>query len=432
MRTFRLFECEQVRHESVDFAGEAASGDGSSDEIEQSQDQHQRPIVLGPRQVLVATLAITGVMACLIALLTPDAKRPLSAPMENFGPETTGLFETQQFNTIMNAHVRGLMDNMGVKEGQEHIAEHVAKATAHASEYMSKHLSSSEAQKLQNMRLSQDDWETVAKLLAALTDKRVQALGHSVIQEARANVLAGPAEIGKRVAARLQQEHVESLANELLPQNYRSALLQRWASATPSEDEIWKVMLDPTGKGLGQIRDTSTITIPSSALLGSEKLERSLREAKVLPKLGNALTREEVAEALARIHNSTNTKDAPARTLRDGPWAKDFTLNGVELALGITTVTFTTAAETLLHIDMIGRNFNIPYWAHAMLFVPMLSTGTVTCVVGLSWWCEYFLSALGINLLDGILILSGLNVHVGGKKAPPPPPALGEEPGPPL
>jgi len=281
--------------------------------------------------------------------------------------ETTGLFETEKFKSLMTSQVRSLTEHTGIEDKQ--VQMQVDKAMASASHYIGKHASESELHSLRNVRLSPEGWETVRALLTALSDKRVQDVGHAVVQEARQNLLAGPAQIGKKVAARLQKEHLMGIAQELLPAKLRSTLLQRWAATNANDDDIWKMMLDPTGRNLAHIRDnTTTATIRSSALLASP------------------------------------------RSLRDGPWQGPFKLNWAELTIGISAVVFTSAAEVLLHIDLFMRDLDVPKWVHGMLIFPAVANGMVSCAVGLSFWCEFFLGGLGLNALDAVLVSAGLNL----------------------
>jgi len=341
----------------------------SSEEDLQALRKRRRP--WGLRHVLAGSLLVLGGVACFYRL-SPDTKWTHSAPSGSFGAETTGLFETEEFTSLMTSQVRNLMERHGIED--DRAQEHVVTAMTSATQYIGKHVSDSEAYSISNARLGPEGWETVRALLKALSDKRVQDVGHAVVQEARANLLAGPAEIGKRVAAKLQREHLRTLAEELLPPKLRTTLRQRWASSNANEDDIWKMMLDPTGENLARIRGNSTsTTIASSALLPSA-----------------------------------------GRSLRDGPWARNFKLNWQELTLGITAVVFTSAAEVLLHVDLFVPNMRIPIWAHALLVVPAISTGTVSCVVGLSFWCEFFLGGVGLNALDIIMVLSGLDLVIDG------------------
>jgi len=208
-------------------------------------------------------------------------------------------------------------------------------------------------------------------------------VGHAVVQEARSHLLAGPTEISKRVAARLQKEHLQGLAQELLPAKLRTALLQRWASTDANEDDIWKTMLDPTGESLARIREnTTSTTIESSALLVSE------------------------------------------RRLRLGPWKGPFTLDWKELTIGITSVVMLSALEITFHIDLFthAKHIALPRWVYTMLAIPAFGTGAGSCEIGLSFWCEYFLGVLGANALEGIIV-----VPLFHGKSPSPNPLLSQQ-----
>lgn len=318
--------------------------------------------------VLGSALVLVGVVACLVCFL-PLTRWSQTAPSGALGAETTGLFDTERFRSLMTAHVRNLMVDMNVDD--DHVQKHVDDSLASAAQYIGNHASSSEENSLRNVRLGPEGWETVRALLFALSDKRVQDVGHAVVQEARANLLAGPAEIGKRVVARLRKEHLLSVAQELLPTKLRSTLIQRWDAANAQEDDIWKMLLDPTGEKFAKIREnTTSSTIESSALLASPSV----------------------------------------RSLRDGPWGGPFKLNWAERTIGITAVVWTTAAEIMLHIDFFLSNFDPPRWVQGMLIVPAISGGSLSCAIGKSFYCQYCLGALGLNALDAIAIAAGLNL----------------------
>jgi len=345
------------------------------EESEMLTTRSSREAQAGKRYVWAGTLllAIVGVVACVVSLM-PGAK--FHSVPETFGAKTTGLFETDEFKSLIHSQVRSLMEINGVSNGMEsdeHIHKHVDKAVTSAVDYIGKHASESEKDSLRNAHLGPEGWETVRALLKALSDKRVQDVGHAVVQEARANLLAGPAEIGKRVRARLQKEHLLGVAQELLPPKLRSTLLQRWASVDAKEDDIWKMMLDPTGGNLARLRDnTNSTTIESSALLGSTP-SRSL--------------------------------GAPA------PKKKKLKLTGLEITLGIFDIVFVSAEEIVLHLDLLIPGCDIPGWVHGMLGVPAFAGGTMSCAIKKkSFYCEYFLGALGLNALDAVAIAAGLNL----------------------
>lgn len=324
------------------------------------------------RYVIAGSLLLVGAAVCLVSVM-PGNTSSHHVPSGALGTETTGLFETAEYRSLMTSQVRSLMEGSGVEDGK--VQKLVDNSLTSAQTYMANHASKSEINSLRSAHLGPDSWETLRALLMALSDKRVHEVGHAVLQEARANLLAGPAEIGKRVAERLQREHLLALAQELLPQKLRSTSMQRWAEAGADENDIWKMMLDPTGESLQRIRDNTTIE--SSALLGSSPV-RSFRNLK-------------------------------EKTL-NGP----FTLNPAELTICISSVVFITAAETLLHIDIFSRKIKFPDWVHAMVGIPAVGGGIVSCGIAVSFWCDWFLGAIGINALEALSIEVGLSFKATG------------------
>jgi len=353
----------------------------SSEEDEEEEEQTSRSLKIF-RHAFLAALAIAGVLACAIAVLAPETP---FAPSKTFGAETVGLFETEEFHSLMTSHVRGLMESYGVQD--DHTQEHVAAATAKATEYIGKHISDSDAHSLKNARLGVEGWDTLSSLLVAMSDKRVQGVGHAIVEEARANLFAGPAEIGKHVVARLQREHTLGLAQELMPPKLQSVLVQRWSSVNATEDDIWKMMIDPTGGTLAHIRKSTSAEIESKQPLILSSVD---------------------GEALSE----------PVRSLRKGPWASTkkhpTKLNAAELATGITSVVLTSAALILLHLDLFLPRFNVPHWVHWMLLGEWMALGIADCAVAKSFWCEFEVAALGVTGVDGILLFSGM--RLGGNK----------------
>lgn len=367
MRGLRVLSGFESRQNSLETETETETE--SSEEDLQTSRSRKRPG--GLRYAFATTFLIAVIVACFVNL-SPKAKLSQPLPAGTFGAKTVGLFETEEFTSLMTTEVRRCMERMGVED--DRAQDHVVAATTSTTNYIAKHVSEPEAFSLKNVRLDPEGWETVRTLLTALSDERVQNVGHAMVQEARANLLGGPAEIGKAVAARLQRENLQVLSQEVLPAKLRSTLMRRWDSANASENDIWKMMLDPTGDNLARIRSNST----SRSIEGTALPERRLG----------------------------------LRSLRDGPWAKNFKLSMAEVSLGISALVFTSVAEVLLHVDLLVPHLKVPWWAHTMLIVPAVGTGTVTCITGLSFWCEFFLGALGLNALDVIAILGGLDLIV--------------------
>jgi hypothetical protein len=271
----------------------------------------------------------------------------------------------------MTEHVKRVMEHNNIED--DHVEKHVDHSLDSLQRYIGNHGSSGEVHSLRNLRLKPEDWEIVQRLVVALADKRMQDVGKAVVHEARTNLLAGPSEIGKNVVNRLRKDHLLSVAQELLPTKLRNALLQKWAKANPNEQEIWKMLLDPTGEKLARIRDNSTSNIiEGSGLLPFDK--------------------------------------KPTRSLRQGPWEGPFQLNAGEITLGVMSVIFTTAAEIMLHIDLLMNQWDIPKWLQTMLFVPAIGGETLSCAIANSFWCEFGLAALGLNALDAVAVASGLNL----------------------
>jgi len=181
------------------------------------------------------------------------------------------------------------------------------------------------------------------------------------------NIMESTDGVGKRCLQNMNATEALKLAEEVLPARLVEEL--RIRSFASSEDKAFNTVIDPTS--LEKIRGGL-----------QEAAERRLAMAGVSP------------EAL---QNGLAVKD----------WVHP-QLTGGQLAIGITGVVFISAAELLLNLDLFIPGMNLPGWIHAILFVPAGALGVTSCSFGLSFWCDYFLGALGLNALDAILLFSGL------------------------
>lgn len=336
-----------------------------SEEIEEDEHPKEETTIQHTnslRHVFIGVLLFAGAATCLLSLAHLETKS--SAPSVTNGMETTTFWETHEFRSLMSSNIKGMMESVGAKD--DRIDEHVNNSIASLTHYIGKHATEAEKNKVRNARLNAQAWETVRAFIKTYSDTRVQDVGRVVVEEMRRNVLAGPSEIGKRVAARLEKDHTLGLAQDLLPAKLRTALYQRWASSNVKEDDMWKTVLDPTGETFKRIHVNTTGTnIKSSALIAS------------------------------------------SRSLRSGPWKGPFKLNAAELTLGITSCVLLSAMEIIFHIDLYthAKHIALPHWVYYMIAIPSLISGAIDCEIGLSFWCQYFLGVLGANALEGIIVI---------------------------
>merc|ERR1719272_195817 len=134
--------------------------------------------------------------------------------------------------------------------------KHMDKAIGDAQSFIKAHLTQRQAQVLQNARLGAEGWNDLRMLARALNDTRVREIGHMVLKEARENLFAGPGEIGRKIAQKLEGNRLQALSQEILPQHLRNALIRRWKRfERPSSEEVWKMTLDPTGETFTTLRN---------------------------------------------------------------------------------------------------------------------------------------------------------------------------------
>jgi len=300
------------------------------------------------------------VLAC--ACLIMSQSGAVSAQAGEFGDNTRGIFKTRELTQLMESQAQSLMDHVGATDDAK---EHVGTAIGKMSDFVSQHLNADQLHALENAKIGAQGWNDLKMIMQALQDPRVQELGKSVLHEVRSNLKAGPLEIGKAVVERLERSHLHSLANDVIPRNMRTKLKARWAKiGTPSEEEVWRLLLDPTGETFEHMRSNGTDSVLS-------------------------------------------------RRLNSGTFAHPI-LSGLELTTGISSCVFISAAEIMLHVDLLVPHLVIPNWAHAMLFVPGMGLGAASCTTGMSFWCDYFYGALGLNAVDAIAWGSGFGNVIDG------------------
>jgi len=336
--------------------------DASSSEGEEGSDSNtsRRSICVVSRSVSIRLMGVGLVLACMC--LTMNQSGAGSAQVGQFGENTRGIFKTRELTQLMESQAQSLMDHVGATDDAK---EHVGTAIGKMSDFVSQHLNADQLHALENAKIGAQGWNDLKMIMQALQDPRVQELGKSVLHEVRSNLKAGPLEIGKAVVERLERSHLHSLANDVIPRNMRTKLKARWAKiGTPSEEEVWRLLLDPTGETFEHMRSNGTDSVLS-------------------------------------------------RRLNSGTFAHPI-LNGLELTTGISSCVFISAAEIMLHVDLLVPHLVIPNWAHAMLFVPGMGLGAASCTTGMSFWCDYFYGALGLNAVDAIAWGSGFGNVIDG------------------
>jgi hypothetical protein len=75
------------------------------------------------------------------------------------------------------------------------------------------------------------------------------------------------------------------------------------------------------------------------------------------------------------------------------------------LTLGILSTIAISAGEIMLHIEMWWPGFALPGWAWDVMFQSGALMGVTSCKLGTSFWCNFALGALGLNLIDALFVL---------------------------
>lgn len=353
MRNISLRDQEEKEH--LNDESESSSADDST-----PSSSHSKAFRVG--------LALVGLCAAVVCMYGTGT-RAFSAPSES-PVKSHGILEAPEFTELLQAQTRGLLEKMGAPPKMK---EHIDNAIVQARNYVKARCTSEELETLNQVKLTQQDWHDLRYVMQALNDTRVQKVGQVVLAEIKENSAGGPTEIGEAVQKRLAKDNVPDLAQKLLPAHLRQKIKEHFQTRIQqrqvSSADVWPLMLDPTGDVFGKIRANSTTD-------------------------------------QSNVQNGMVPSSAGLRRLREGTWNKPTKLNGWELAEGITSVVFISIAELLLHIDLIVHQFKLPVWLHSIFFVPAYALGAGSCFIGLSFWCQFFLGALGLNAIDAILIVS--------------------------
>lgn len=266
-----------------------------------------------------------------------------------------------QFNDVLKLHARSLLEKPDEPaEATAATDKRIDDAIERVHSLIASHVSQDAAESLKNAKIGPDTWSDLSMVHRAMTDKRVQHVGFVVLEEVKKNMLANPIDIGNKIKERLDKNELRTLAQEVVPSRVRESLRRKWAGAKESDEaSIWRAMLDPEGTSFAKLRANDTDT--------------------------KAVTMQQ------------------PRQLRTGPWSAPTSINGWELAEGIVMIVMVSAAELVLHIDLLIPNVDMPLFVHAILMIPSYALGVGSCVIGMTVWCDLFLGALGVNVLDAIL-----------------------------
>lgn len=308
-------------------------------------------------------------------------------------PGHQGILEASEFDELLKVQSRKLLEQVHSPDDME---AHIETAVENVHTFLAEHLEEEDEHRMRNVKLTSENWRDLGMLCNAIRDERVQRLGKVVLQEVRQNILADPSEVGEKVLSQFGRNELATLSQELLPGHLRNALVHRWGS---------------------RVRDAEKHVTEAKRVVGATEALPSKIWHTMLDPLGNRF--ENLRRNASHIVLSDTDKDGSMslaigqRLLREGPWRGKFKLAAWEKATGITSIIFITAAEIMAHVDLLVPDMEkIPTWVEIMLFIPAYTFGTMDCIIGLSFWCDWFLGALGLNALDAIAVLSGLDLAI--------------------
>lgn len=329
-----------------------------------------------------------GLIFCVSAVVCLWSSFPSAGSRSSLQTSQRGLVQAPQFSAILETQARSLLDQHDAPESDKAAAHvHISAAIKQVETFIQKHLSAEQARKLQNIQLNDQQWRDLTVVSSALTNPKVQHVGRLLLDEVRQNGAAGPAEVGKKISARFAKSDVQGLAQEVLPASLRDALQRRWSQGQEvDKDDVWRVMLDPTGETFNRMR--------------ADKTEKSDDDSTAVAKRLLQAAPSAVTPAATPV---TLPPPVPTRS-PNYKWDNPYPLTGWELAEGITSIVFISAAEIVLHVDLLIPGVDMYWWIHALIFVPAYGLGFGSCYVGNSIWCQLFLGAVGVNALDALLV----------------------------
>merc|ERR1719379_364986 len=259
------------------------------------------------------------------------------------------------------------------------------------SSLLDEHLDSSGKAALRQAHLSASEWQSFGRMLSAVRDVRVQALGNqtlAVVRESSGDAAAVQRKLQGMFQAR--KAELQRLRDELVPGDL-SGSLRAWAEEQQPSKVAGFVggMLSPQALQEMSRRDlrmpqspVQTRSVPSG--IASHVRELAARVQSAPGAAGAAPTAGHVAHLLRR---------------RLDTWYHP-ELNTVELTFSIIAVALVCVLEILIHLNILLKDFSMPTWAWILVVAPTEGTAVATCLFGLTLWCDIIFGAVGLNVLD--------------------------------
>lgn len=293
-------------------------------------------------------LAILGCAVSFVVVTTTGATG--MAGGEQMHVSTHGVFDAPQFAEILRNQVK--LHSGDLSEDQ--VNSHVSTTITHLKNFTHDNLPKAKATALNNVRLSPEDWADLASIANAMTDKRVRSLGKIVMDTTTENLFAPKEIIEQKVLDQVRQNasDILNLRREMLP-----------ARVLVKINDMMR-------------RDPDSV--PRAGIMGEETLNAMRRHSTA----GRRLDEEEL------------------------PWVSNTpTVDASSLTLGILSTLFITAGEILMHIAIFWPGFTLPSWVWDLMDAMGQVTGVASCKLGMTFFCDYALGALGLNVVDAIFIL---------------------------
>merc|ERR1719399_1016266 len=115
---------------------------------------------------------------------------------------------TEQLTELVKGEVRSLNIHPDAEK-------HIDTAIEHVRSFLQEHMPTKQLRALEEAKLTAQDWKDLKAICSALNNKQVQNVGRVVLEEARANLLAGPAEVGKKVVSKLHKSKLRTLMHKV-------------------------------------------------------------------------------------------------------------------------------------------------------------------------------------------------------------------------
>lgn len=241
---------------------------------------------------------------------------------------------------------------------------------------------------LHSMSIAHDDWSAINQTLRARHHPKVQQLGLQTLRIIEKHGSSGPAAVEGAMRRHLMENlpQLSILKAKLIPERI-SHLYRRWMlnkfgneTATGPTPGLWRGMLEPT------------------ALTRMQHARRRQENEQAQPS----------SEAHARLLQFVNMTLSIKEKGGAGDHFLQPDLTGPQIGVSVISVLLVLAVEVLLHLEIFARHtegydFYLPWWAWLILIGPTQAFSIATCSFGLSGFCKFELSVLGLHQIEAVI-----------------------------